>query len=100
MKADIHPQFYDDARVVCQSCGYSFITGSTKKLIQVEVCYRCHPLYTGEQRYIDTKGKVDRFEKKRQQAKDYQLTKTSKKHKKEQKSERKIKTLKELLTEI
>lgn len=99
MKANIHPTFYEDAQVVC-SCGNTFTTGSTKKTISVEVCSKCHPLYTGEQRYIDSKGKVESFEKKREMAKKYEAIKVTKKEKKHQKSEKKTKSLKELLGEI
>lgn len=99
MKKDIHPKFYEDAQVVC-SCGNTFTTGSTKKTISVEVCSKCHPLYTGEQRYIDSKGKVESFEKKREMAKKYEAIKANKKEKKQQKGERQTKSLKELLGEI
>jgi LSU ribosomal protein L31P len=50
MKKNIHPVYYEDAKVVC-ACGNNFVTGSNKKLIQVEVCYKCHPFYTGQHRY-------------------------------------------------
>lgn len=100
MQTNIHPQFYYDAQVTCSSCGNIFVTGSTKKSIIVEVCYKCHPLYTGEQRYIDTKGNVDRFEKKRKHAEIYRTSGVGKKNKKEQKPERQVKSLKELLGEL
>jgi large subunit ribosomal protein L31 len=48
--------------VVC-ACGNSFVTGATKKLIKVEVCSKCHPMFTGEQRIVDTAGRVERFKK-------------------------------------
>lgn len=60
MKADIHPQYYLDAQVVC-ACGNSWTTGSTQKVIRTDVCSACHPFYTGEQRIVDTAGQVDRF---------------------------------------
>ena len=60
MKAKIHPKYYEDAQVVC-SCGNTFTTGSTQKLVKVELCSKCHPFFTGEQRMIDTAGRVDRF---------------------------------------
>lgn len=62
MKADIHPQYYPTARVVC-SCGNSWITGSTVPEIRTDVCSACHPFYTGEQRIVDTAGQVERFMK-------------------------------------
>ncbi len=99
MKKAIHPQFYDNAQVIC-SCGNTFTTGSTKQTISVEVCNKCHPLYTGEQRYIDTKGKVEDFEKKRKIAVKYQEQRALKKNKKQKKDEKQTKSLKELLGEI
>lgn len=100
MKANIHPKFYEDAVVVC-ACGNTFITGSTKKHINVEVCHKCHPFYTGEQRFIDTKGRVDAFQKKQEIAKIYQEKTKQKKMKKEKKEEEaKPKSLRELLAEM
>lgn len=63
MKANIHPQWYTETKVVC-ACGQSFITGSTLPEIRVEICSKCHPLFTGSQKFIDTLGQVDRFVKK------------------------------------
>ncbi|MBM3174601.1 MAG: 50S ribosomal protein L31 [Chloroflexi bacterium] len=63
MKEKIHPKYYHDARVVC-SCGNTFTTGSTKKEMRVELCSKCHPFYTGEQRIVDTAGRVERFKRK------------------------------------
>lgn len=62
MRADIHPQYYPTARVVC-SCGNSWVTGSTVPEIRTDVCSACHPYYTGEQRIVDTAGQVERFMK-------------------------------------
>lgn len=62
MKADIHPQYYPTARVIC-SCGNSWLTGSTVPEIRTDVCSACHPYYTGEQRIVDTAGQVERFMK-------------------------------------
>lgn len=67
MKAKVHPQWYDDAQVTC-ACGHTFVTGSTKTQIHVDICSACHPLFTGEARYVDTMGRVERFEKMRLQA--------------------------------
>lgn len=62
MKADIHPD-YSDIKVTC-SCGNSFETKSTlKKDLQVEICSACHPFYTGQQKLMDTAGRVDKFRK-------------------------------------
>lgn len=60
MKENIHPKYYTDAKVVC-SCGNTFTTGSTRQLLKVEVCSKCHPFFTGEQRIVDTEGRVERF---------------------------------------
>jgi large subunit ribosomal protein L31 len=65
MKKDIHPTYYLDAQVIC-SCGNTWTTGSTKKVIRTDVCSKCHPFYTGEQRIVDAEGQVDRFYKKLQ----------------------------------
>jgi len=62
MKSEIHPEYYTNAEVVC-SCGNTFTTGSTKKLLKVELCSKCHPFFTGEQRMIDTEGRVGRFKR-------------------------------------
>lgn len=63
MKADIHPK-YNDVQVTC-SCGNAFVTRSTyhNSTLQVEVCSACHPFYTGQQKIVDTAGRVDKFNK-------------------------------------
>lgn len=68
MKADIHPQWYPEAQVTC-ACGNKFTVGSTLPQIRVEVCYACHPFFTGQMRYVDTRGRVDKFETWRKLAK-------------------------------
>ena len=60
MKKDIHPTYFEDAKVLC-SCGNTFVTGSTKQLLRIELCSKCHPFFTGEQRIVDTEGRVERF---------------------------------------
>lgn len=67
MKAKIHPQWFPDAPVVC-ACGTTFTIGSTKESIKVEICSKCHPFYTGEMRFVDTMGRVDRFQQKQKVA--------------------------------
>lgn len=62
MKKDIHPQYFAEAKATC-ACGNSFITGSTKPELNVEICSACHPFYTGKEKLIDTAGRVDRFRK-------------------------------------
>lgn len=63
MKEGIHPKYFPEAKVIC-SCGNTWTTGSTRELIRTDVCFNCHPFFTGEQRIIDTEGQVDRFVKK------------------------------------
>ena len=62
MKDKIHPKYYSDAKVIC-ACGNSFVTGATKKELRIEVCGNCHPFFTGEQRIVDTAGRVERFKR-------------------------------------
>ncbi|MBI4282013.1 MAG: 50S ribosomal protein L31 [Chloroflexi bacterium] len=62
MKADIHPTYYPDAEVIC-SCGNTFTVGATKPSLRVEICSQCHPFFTGEQRIIDTEGRVERMKR-------------------------------------
>jgi large subunit ribosomal protein L31 len=62
MKDGIHPK-YQDCTVTC-GCGNSFVTRSTKPKIAVEVCAKCHPFYTGNQKLVDAAGRVDKFNKK------------------------------------
>lgn len=59
MKAGIHPN-YVEATVTC-ACGNTFTVGSTKPVLKVDVCSKCHPFYTGQQRILDTAGRVERF---------------------------------------
>ena len=62
MKEGIHPQYYQ-ATVTC-NCGNTFVTGSTKPEIHVEVCSKCHSFYTGQQKSARTDGRIDKFNKK------------------------------------
>lgn len=62
MKKGIHPE-YVVSKVTC-SCGNTFITRATKSELHVELCSQCHPFYTGKQKFVDTGGRVQRFEKK------------------------------------
>jgi large subunit ribosomal protein L31 len=70
MKEGIHPTYYPDAQIIC-ACGNTWTTGSTKKVIHTDVCSKCHPFFTGEQRIVDTEGQVDRFYKKLQVRQQY-----------------------------
>ena len=60
MKSGIHPN-YDTSAVVTCACGNTFESGSTKDNLRVEVCSACHPFFTGEQRIVDTEGRVERM---------------------------------------
>jgi large subunit ribosomal protein L31 len=61
MKDAIHPK-YEDCTVSC-ACGYTFKTRSTKPVIKLEICSKCHPFFTGKQKLIDTAGRVEKFQK-------------------------------------
>ena len=62
MREGIHPEYYQ-AKVVC-NCGNEFVTGSTKEDIHVEVCSKCHPFYTGQQKSMAARGAIDKFNRK------------------------------------
>lgn len=62
MKKNIHPAYYQ-ATVTC-ACGSTFVTGSTKQSIRVEICSRCHPFYTGQRKFVDAEGRVQKFARK------------------------------------
>jgi large subunit ribosomal protein L31 len=65
MKKNIHPKWYDQAKVVC-NCGNTFFIGSTQPEIKVEICSKCHPFFTGELKFVDTQGRVDKFVKRQE----------------------------------
>ena len=69
MKSNTHPTYFDDAKIIC-SCGNSFTTGATVAEIHVELCNKCHPFYTGQQKFVDTASRIDKFRKKIEVAKD------------------------------
>ncbi|MCJ7807024.1 MAG: 50S ribosomal protein L31 [Clostridia bacterium] len=62
MKVDLHPKYYQ-ATVSC-ACGESFEAGSTSETLRVEICSKCHPFFTGKQKFVDTGGRVERFKRK------------------------------------
>lgn len=68
MKTGIHPAWNHQAKVTC-SCGATFVTGSMQDTITVDICSKCHPFFTGEMRFVDRQGRVDRFKQKVDQAK-------------------------------
>jgi large subunit ribosomal protein L31 len=59
MKSDIHPD-YVECEVIC-GCGEKFVTRATVPEMRVEVCSKCHPFYTGKQRFVDSAGRVEKF---------------------------------------
>ncbi len=62
MKKNIHPEYVKS--IVTCACGNTFETRSTKPQISVEICSACHPFFTGKQKFVDTEGRVDRFNRK------------------------------------
>jgi len=64
MKKDIHPKYDIGTKAIC-ACGATFLVGSTLPEIRVEICSNCHPFYTGNEKIMDTAGRVDRFNKRR-----------------------------------
>jgi large subunit ribosomal protein L31 len=62
MKKDIHPKYNNKSEVTC-ACGAKFYVGSTMDKINVEICSNCHPFFTGNEKLLDTAGRVDRFKK-------------------------------------
>ena len=92
MKKDIHPKWYLNCRVSC-ACGNTFTIGATVPEIRVQICNRCHPFFTGEMKFIDSEGRVEKFKKKRAAA--AKLKRVKKKIKERQ--EKSPKTLREML---
>lgn len=93
MKKKIHPKWYPNAKVTC-ACGNTFTVGSTVPEIQVEICSACHPFFTGEMKYVDTMGRVEKFQKRRKAA---AARPVKKKKKVEKEREERPRTLKEML---
>ena len=95
MKAHIHPQYFPQAQVIC-ACGNMFTIGSTKQSIHVELCYHCHPFYTGQQKFVDTIGNIEKFQTKQKVAVAKQAVVKQKKVREEE-EDRRPKTLREML---
>ncbi len=87
MKKDIHPKYNNSLTITC-SCGNTFVTGSTllEDSITVDICSKCHPFYTGEQKIVDTDNLVKKYEERLEKSK-----KMSFKSKKEKLAKRKAK---------
>lgn len=82
MKDKIHPKWFTEAKVHC-ACGNTFTTGSTVPEIAVEICSACHPLFTGQQKFVDTAGRVDKFRQREELAKKKQQEAADRKAKRE-----------------
>jgi large subunit ribosomal protein L31 len=93
MKKKIHPKWHPKAKITC-ACGHTIIVGSTKPELRVEVCAHCHPLFTGKMKFIDTLGRVEKFQAQRKAA---QTQKAKTKKRKQQQDKQQPKTLKEML---
>ena len=80
MKKDLHPKYNNELKITC-SCGNSFVTGSTilEDNVTVDICSKCHPFYTGEQKIVDTDNVVRKFEERLEKSK--KMSFTSKKEK-------------------
>lgn len=98
MKTNIHPKYYQKAQVVC-ACGNSFIVGSTQEFIRIELCSKCHPFYTGEQKFVDSASRIQKFQDKQKQALQYQSRVVKKKEEQKQKDSG-PKTLREMLMAV
>ena len=98
MKANIHPKYFESAQVTC-ACGNKFSVGSTKEFIRVELCNKCHPFYTGEQRFVDSASRIQKFKTKQDVAKLREATKVKKKEAQKQIDEQ-PKTLREMLQAV
>lgn len=67
MKKDIHPKYHTESKATC-ACGASFPIGSTKEVIEVEICSNCHPFYTGKENIVDSAGRVEKFKSRMKKA--------------------------------
>ncbi len=98
MKANIHPQYFDQAQVICV-CGNRFNVGSTQEIIHVELCSNCHPFYTGEQRFVDTASRIQKFQKKQAVGNTYVSKKVKKQAEQKKKATTPL-TLREMLEAV
>ena len=94
MKQNIHPKYYPDCKVTC-ACGNTFTTGSTVEEIKIDICSACHPFFTGQMKYVDTMGRVERFQARQKAALTNKYVKKSKK--KDQSDDNAPQTLKEMI---
>jgi large subunit ribosomal protein L31 len=94
MKKEIHPEYFPEAKVKC-ACGNTFTVGSTKPEVRIEVCNNCHPYYTGEAKFVDTEGRVERFQR-RENAK----VEAKPKKEQEKKKQERPQSLKEMFQQL
>ncbi|MFC1482968.1 50S ribosomal protein L31 [Candidatus Margulisiibacteriota bacterium] len=78
MKKDIHPKYFTNAKATCV-CGAEFTIASNQEEVRVDICSNCHPFYTGEQKILDTEGRVEKFKKRFQGKTSVSLKKKTKK---------------------
>ncbi len=95
MKASVHPQYNHNAQVICV-CGNRFTVGSTQDVINIELCNKCHPFYTGEQKFVDSASRIQKFEQKKKVAETHKATVTKKVEEKKR-SQEAPKSLREML---
>lgn len=93
-KGETAVAFYTDAKITC-ACGNTFTTGSTKKEIHVEICSNCHPFFTGQEKFVDTEGRVERFQRMKEAK-----VETKPKKETDSKKDDRPKTLKEMLMSL
>jgi large subunit ribosomal protein L31 len=67
MKQDIHPPYHQKAKIKC-ACGKEWVTGSTEEGSSISICANCHPFYTGQEKIVDTRGRVEKFKKRAEKA--------------------------------
>jgi len=77
MKKNIHPKVFAGAKVIC-TCGNTFISTATSEELHIEVCNKCHPFFTGEMKFVDTLGRVEKFQAKEKKAKAIKAKKVEK----------------------
>lgn len=97
MKTAIHPQYFE-AQVIC-ACGNKFTVGSTREIIHVELCNKCHPFYTGEQKFVDSASRIQKFQDKQKVAQTY-VAKKVRKIEEKKAADNAPKTLREMLMAV
>lgn len=89
MKAELHPKYYPDAKIVC-ACGNIAVAGSTVPEIHIDICSKCHPFYTGKQKIVDTARRVEKFEGRKAAQSAKAATTVSKKDKADKRAAQKV----------